>query len=582
MKSIWDTEYVVIDVETTGSDAKQNRITDIACITVSGGEIISEYSSLVNPHQEIPGIITSLTGISNEMVLDAPEAETVMPVVSKILNKPDVVFVAHNASFDWGFVNESLIRAGQPPLNNMRLCTLKLAKRLLDKDIKKNVGSLSEYFHIGIKDRHRAYGDAMATARILIQLLEIAESEQDIHTISEIEEFTNKTVKHYKLPKKVTHKLEGLIDKVPVTSGVYYFFNEFDKLLYVGKAKSLRDRVKSYLSSSSIKSRKIMEMFKRMHSVKWNCTGTELAALLLESKEIKRLKPPYNTMEKTYTKMPFIKLCVNQALPRAAMSFTLDDPSAEYYGPFKSIQLVDNIIKTIDKNFMLAKCDQKTRTADYEKCFYFQIKKCAAPCHINNAEKVRAELDKVRYYLSSYNDGIISQLENKMFNYIEKQEFESAEVIKSNIAELRRVFERQQQVPTSINKNNIIMVVPVNNGEPAFEVFFIRTGNLVHQSIVGRNSNLDEFSQLIPAFYFNGRADDPVKTIADIDELRIITSWSHKKMEESKFLYTEGKTGQELIDELTETIRNGRFRIFTTVAPEPAKKQTIDEMPEDF
>jgi DNA polymerase III subunit epsilon len=568
MSAIWDTEYVVVDVETTGSDARKNRITDIACITVQGGEITSEYTSLINPHQEIPLFITTMTGISNEMVLDAPEPEEIMPIVSNIFSKPNVVFVAHNASFDWGFVNESLMRAGLPALENKKICSLKLAKRLLDKDLKKNVGSLAEYFHVGIKDRHRAYGDAHATARILIQLLEIAESEQEVHTFEELEEFHNKTFKSFRIPRKISHKLEDIIDKVPVNPGVYYFFDENDRLLYVGKAKCLKDRVKSYINSGTTKSRKIMEMFKRLHNVRWNCTGTELAALLLESREIKRLKPPFNTMEKTYHKMPFVKLGINDSLVKASMTFGLDDTESEYYGPFRSIQLVENIIRNIERNFRLAKCEPKSKIDDFEKCFYYQIKKCAAPCDDMNVSIMKEELERVRYYLSSYNDGIISQLENKMFNYSENREFELAAMVKKNISELRRVFERQQKVPTSIDKNNIIMVVPVNNHEPALEVFFIKSGKLIYQNVFGRKSDLDDLNFLLPKVYFNGTNSQYVRSVDDIDELRIITSWSHKKMEESKFIYVEGKTSDEIAGELRATIRKGKFKAFAGMEEE--------------
>lgn len=568
MKSIWETEFVVVDVETTGSDAKKNRITDIACISVQGGEIVSEFSSLVNPHQEIPQFITTMTGISNEMVIDAPEPEEIMPQVSRLFKNPDIVFVAHNVHFDWGFVNETLARAGLPPLENKKLCSLKLAKRLLDKDLRKNVGSLSEYFHIGIKDRHRAYGDAHATARILIQLLEIAESEQEIHDFAELEEFHNKTFKSFRIPRKSTHKLEDIIDKVPVNPGVYYFFDENDKLLYVGKAKCLKDRVKSYIQSGTTKSRKIMEMFRRLHNVRWNCTGTELAALLLESREIKRLKPPFNTMEKTYKKMPFIKLGINNELVKASMAFGLEEPEAEYYGPFRSIQLVENIIRNIERNFRLAKCEPKQIINEYEKCFWYQIQKCAAPCDDANAMLIKEELEKVRYYLSSYNDGIISQLENKMYMLSESREFEQAAAIKKNISELRRVFERQQKVPTSIDKNNIIMIVPVINHEPAFEVFFIKAGKLIYQNVFGRKSNLEDVCFLIPKVYSNGSNGHYCRTNDDIDELRIITSWSHKKMEESRFIYIEGKSENEIITELTNTIRAGKFKAFAGIEEE--------------
>ena len=131
--SIWDANFIVVDVETTGNNPRDNRIIDIAAVNVNNGQITGEFSSLINPHQFIPYFITQMTGITNEAVFYAPEPSAIAPKLLSFSNKPNAVFVAHNANFDFSFVNETLKRLKLPPLEIPVLDTLKLAKRLLAK-----------------------------------------------------------------------------------------------------------------------------------------------------------------------------------------------------------------------------------------------------------------------------------------------------------------------------------------------------------------------------------------------------------------------------------------------------------------
>ena len=291
----WNVPIIVVDVETTGADAVRNRITDIACVTVLNGEIVSEYSSLVNPHQSIPPFISQMTGITYDMVFNAPEANDIMNEILKLFESKDVIFCAHNARFDLGFVNNTLEREGLEPLSNQNLCTLKLAKRLITTKQKKNVGALAEYFNIPIVNRHRALGDAIATATFLIELLKIAEKEHEIRTVDDLVKFQNKQIKHFKAPSATYKRVEQILNELPDEPGVYRFLDKNGKILYIGKAKILKDRVKSYFSIDTFTSSKIAKMFQLIHNIKWITTETELEALLLESREIKKWKPYYNT-----------------------------------------------------------------------------------------------------------------------------------------------------------------------------------------------------------------------------------------------------------------------------------------------
>ncbi|MFY8160731.1 MAG: PolC-type DNA polymerase III [Candidatus Kapaibacteriota bacterium] len=201
MVSIWESPFLVVDVETNGSDPLKNRITEIACLKVQGGEIIEEYSSLVNPHQFIPPFISQMTGITNEMAFKAPEAKVVVPHLKRLMPDDKTIFVAHNVKFDWSFVRHTFMRENESLDELNQLCTYKLARKLLPNDMKKNVGALATFFNINMKNRHRAFDDAKATALILLELLEIAESEHGINSLHELLSFQNKRNNVYKFSK---------------------------------------------------------------------------------------------------------------------------------------------------------------------------------------------------------------------------------------------------------------------------------------------------------------------------------------------------------------------------------------------
>lgn len=169
-----DEEWVVVDLETTGGSPKRgHRVTEVAAVAVSRGEIVGTWCTLVNPDRRIPGMITSLTGITEQMVREAPRFyEVAERVHAEIEGR---VFVAHNAAFDWRFMGWEMQQAtGMAPVGRT-LCTVRLARKLLPELPSRNLDSLAHYFGVEIEHRHRALDDAVATARVLIRLIEMAE-----------------------------------------------------------------------------------------------------------------------------------------------------------------------------------------------------------------------------------------------------------------------------------------------------------------------------------------------------------------------------------------------------------------------
>ena len=179
--------FVVVDVETTGMSAIDDRITEIAMMKVQDGTLVDEFSTLVNPLLTIPAYITSMTGIDNVMVHNAPPAREVVPFIAEFLG--DAIFVAHNAAFDWGFVSHTARRERGIELDNRRLCTVKLSSRILPHLPSKSLGPVAEHLNITIPERHRASGDAYATALVLVKFLSYLQKKEGLRTVEELLKF---------------------------------------------------------------------------------------------------------------------------------------------------------------------------------------------------------------------------------------------------------------------------------------------------------------------------------------------------------------------------------------------------------
>lgn len=283
MISIWEPTYIVTDVETTGSNPAKNRITELACVTVRGGEIVSQFSTLINPHQEIPPYVARMTGISQSMVSVAPDEYEVVDLVKSIFKVKNPVFVAHNVNFDYSFIN-AFFQRGFIHFDYPRLCTLKLARKLLPRDLKKNVGDLSEYLGIRMKNRHRALIDAKSTAMILTELLHVAEKEHKINTLDELLLFQNKPIYNYKVNDEIARKLAVQLIDIPYSPGIFRFFDEKEKLIYWDYSFNLNQKLKSFFDTHHITSKSILEMTPNIVKIEWEETDSELSALILRQR----------------------------------------------------------------------------------------------------------------------------------------------------------------------------------------------------------------------------------------------------------------------------------------------------------
>lgn len=278
--------FAVVDIETTGGFAAGNGITEIAIQVHDGQQVIDSYETLINPLTYIPAYIESLTGISNEMVADAPRFDEVADRIFKMLH--DKVFVAHNVNFDFSFVRHHLALAGYE-LQSKKLCTVRLSRKIFPGFASYSLGKLCTTLNINIANRHRAGGDAEATA-ILLSLLLKADTE------GHIQQSLSKGAKEQVLPPNLNR---ASFDKLPQNPGVYYFKDQKGEVLYIGKAKNLKKRVFSHFTGNNAGPQR-QEFLKTIYHIDFEVCGTELMALILEATEIKRLWPTNNRAMKRF------------------------------------------------------------------------------------------------------------------------------------------------------------------------------------------------------------------------------------------------------------------------------------------
>lgn len=275
--------YTIVDIETTGNGIHGNRITEIALFNIEGGRITDSFSSLVNPGCEISSFITGLTGITTAMVRQAPVFSDLAPRIEAFTQGR--VFVAHSVNFDYPIVRQEFQRCGLE-FARKKLCTVRLSRKVFPGLRSYSLGKLCRSLQIPLEDRHRAAGDARATA-LLFQRILISEKGPDI-----VRKFLNARSQEATLPP---HLPKSVFNRIPEAPGIYYFRSRTGEIIYVGKAINLKKRVLGHFYDTSEKER---QLCRDTADIDFERSGSDLLALLMEAAAIKKHFPRYNRAQK--------------------------------------------------------------------------------------------------------------------------------------------------------------------------------------------------------------------------------------------------------------------------------------------
>lgn len=357
---------VFVDIETTGGSYRNSRVLEVAAIRFENGEIVKEFSTLLDPGTRIPTVITSITGITERDIIGAPGFEEIADELLEVLD--GAVFIAHNVRFDYSFLKQEFAMIGTTFLPRL-LCTVRLSRYLYSEQQGHSLEKLIARHSIPVLERHRALEDARA-------ILYFSQLAFDQHGSEKFSAALTHQLKTQSLPPHLDLNELEAIDNVP---GIYIFKDETRQPLYVGKSVTLKKRVLSHFQSTSPKEVKVSQ---QVHHVETIPTGSELAALLLESKLIKELKPLYNRMLRRVSMYAMlIKKEQDGYSNLAVVSGTVDNETdlSTIYGVYSNRMKAKQAIVELTRTFQL--CPklmgiEKAKAA----CFSYSLGRCKGAC----------------------------------------------------------------------------------------------------------------------------------------------------------------------------------------------------------
>jgi DNA polymerase III subunit epsilon len=441
-----DVTFCVLDLETTGGSPAESAITEVGAVTYRGGERIGVFHTLVDPRRPIPPSITHLTGIDDMAVAGMPPIEAVLPELVEYLRGR--VFVAHNARFDFSFVNAALARLEYEPLPSPPVCTARLARRIVWPEVPNvRLHTLAQYFRTSVRPSHRALDDAQACAEVLHGLLELG-GRLGILTLGDLHE----AVRARGRPNFAKIRLA---DALPHAPGVYLFKARDGRVLYVGKSTDLRARVKSYFYGDSRK--KVEDLLSQTTVVDGVRCATELEALVLEARLIRDHEPRYNRRGKTWRRYAYLKIDPAEAFPRLKV---VREPSgdAAFLGPFPNSRQAALAKEALEDAYPIRRCTRVMRaTTRFATCALADMGRCVAPCDGRATPERYGEL--VRELISSLStpDGLLEALERRMGLLAAEERYEEAALARDRLRALAEGLARSRADGWLVGAGSIVL-----------------------------------------------------------------------------------------------------------------------------
>ena len=443
-----DVAFAVLDLETTGGSPQDCSITEVGVIKVRGGETLGTFQTLVNPGSPVPAFIRLLTGISNEMLVEAPAIESVLPSLVEFLH--DTVVVAHNARFDTSFVNAALVRAGYDPLTNRVVDTARLAAKILAGEVRNNkLETLARSLRLPHQPCHRAFADVLATTDLLHTLIERAAG-YGVTTLEDLLALSSTRMDG-------TFSKIRLCDTLPNTKGVYRFVGTQGQTLYVGKATDLRSRVRSYFYGDP--RRKIRDLLRQVDRIDVDEHPTMLEAEVAEARAIARELPPHNRAGKHHPTW-YVKVARGRS-PKVSMARVRRADSCVYLGPFTA-RVCKMLIEGLRDALPIHRCSEPRRC---NGCAFSEMLRCPGGA----TEEHRAGVMSVARALTTEPGLVLEPLRKRMVELAATERFEQAADVRKKGELLEKALTRSIELQALADAGRIQLdidgrVVTIRNG----------------------------------------------------------------------------------------------------------------------
>ena len=327
------------------------------------------------------------------------------------------------------------------------------------------------------------------------------------------------------MPKDVHESLYSL----PDSPGVYYFLNKKDEIIYIGKAKSLKDRVRSYFAATTVgKPKKIV---KQAVKIKTEITNSELTALLLEAESIKLINPRHNRQLKKYGNKYFVRITKSHKYPKVEITTKFDFDGNDYFGLFISRRKAEVVLDIIDKTFALRECNDK-EVKKGKRCFLADIERCTAPCVKSVDPEYFNELERVYEFLSGGNQSALNRMLNKMKEYAAKEKYEKAAETKQVIDLMLSQTHKSSLLSEPINKANVLF--EVSEGLNKDHILLLEGKYFIKKS---SNSGKDSFEEALDDYFAHTIQTDINPTEEDLEKMKISLNWLTKNRNKVRIFY---------------------------------------------
>ena len=514
-----ETAFVVVDLETTGGSAQYDRVLEVAAIRVRNGVVLDRFEQLVEPGIPIPPIVTRITGINAALVRGKPRFESFLPDLRRLFE--GAVVVAHNASFDCNFLSNAFSRAGMA-WEGDRVCTLRLARRLMPGLYSYRLDSLCAFLGFSFVQRHRAGPDAEATLSLLLHLLETAFS-RGIDSLSSLLRVQHQPVTVKRRKGRVD---EAQVASLPTTPGVYLLKDLHGQVVYVGKSVNVRQRVRTHLRPSGTARGRAQPRLRRrlpqIADVEAIETKSELEALLLESKLVKRYLPAANSLLRDYHDYPFIKLDLSDSHPRLEAIRERPGDGAVYFGPFRRPGVVSSAVVFLNEQLGLRQCGGRLKPGQ-PACALLEMKKCLGPCvgAVSDAQ-YGAAVDQALGVLRGEDTGVLERAAQRRDELGEELRFEDAAELRDRIRDVEQVISVQQRV-TEFTGRNVVLVAADDRQPDRMRLLLIRRGRLVDEVSLPMRATPSHLRHVLRRVY--AAAWSPHVSKDELDDLSILDAW---------------------------------------------------------
>jgi DNA polymerase III subunit epsilon len=520
------TEFLVVDTETNGLGGDACEMTEVGAVLVGGGELHDRWSSLVRCSRPLGRGIQRFTGITQEMMADAPGLEAVLPPLDELLRGR--VLVAHNAPFDRRVLRRAFELIGLDWPNPPVLCTAALARKLLPLQRRRGLSVLADALGIEVETAHRALADAETCARVLCALFPrlCANAVTIADAVALGKPHRKRATGRRRRTPAMTPPPQLDFADLPKDPGVYLFRDDAGRVLYVGKSVSIRSRARAHFAPSSGPA----DWTVQATVVDYQSTNSELGALVLENRLIKQHRPAGNIrLAKRDDRLCYIRCRLDIPFPILEVAADPAPGHAVTIGPLRGRRLAHELVEQLDSLFGLRHCGRKLRLREYPSA-YGQMGRCLSPCLGDlDPNLYRRRLDEaLRLFVDSADGGarLLDHVEGQMRAASEQQMYERAAWLRRRLRRLGMILERLGGAVEATHARARLLLVAHPVEPERRDAFWLVGGRLVDWGEApAENATLEERTQM--ALRRGGRAGELGTHVPpdEIDELRIVTNY---------------------------------------------------------